>query len=158
MRADSTATWPLPNTSSTGDTANERQDVRFSGEWPRAALPAATAEARRQDVPSSTSDSDSRCPWKLPFGLPRQCPCTQLTPGCGWQTCFLWVTLLCHLRIAPGRPHPVLGRLCTLAGQLDFECSLSAQRFFFSSCGMFSDCLALPLLIVCNTNIMACLY
>lgn len=55
MRADSTATWPLPNTSNTEDTANQRQDIQFSGEWPCAALQAAIAEARRQDVPSGST-------------------------------------------------------------------------------------------------------
>ena len=49
----------------------------------------------------------------------------------------------------------MLGRLCTLAGQLNFECYLSVQGFFFSSGGKFSDGLTLPLLLVCNTNIMA---
>lgn len=55
MRVDSTATWPLPNTSRTEDTASQRQDIQFRGEWPCAALQATTAEARRQDVPSSST-------------------------------------------------------------------------------------------------------
>lgn len=45
--------------------ANKRQDIQFSGGWPRAALPAAIAEARRQDVPSSST---------LTLGVPENSP------------------------------------------------------------------------------------